>query len=144
MSSAQGDLHNKDYHGSCLCGSVKFKARHFKPHLGHCHCSDCRKFHGAAFSTFVEVALADFQWLEGEEYVTSFVAANFSTRQFCSRCGSSLTFFSKSAQGKSIELALAAFDEQPDVRPDAHIFVESKVPWFELNDGLVQHSRNRS
>lgn len=131
------------YKGSCLCGAVQFEARNINTQLGHCHCSDCRKFHGAAFSTFAEVAIKDFRWLTGEDLLSTFEATNASQRQFCRQCGSSMTFCSKKAKGKSIEFALALLDEEMEVNPDAHIFVGSKVNWLEVKDGLPQYRRNR-
>ena len=132
------------YHGSCLCGKVTFKARNFALQIGHCHCVDCRKFHGAAFSTFVDVAAEDFEWLSGEQLVTDFTAENQSIRQFCSQCGSSLTFRARTALGKRVEVALALFETSPEVNPDAHIFTDSKVPWIEIEDKLPCFRRNRT
>jgi hypothetical protein len=35
-------------------------------------------------------------------------------------------------------IALATLDDDPSVRPLAHIFVATKVPWFELTNDLPQ------
>ena len=35
-------------HGRCLCGDVVFEADAPFEFMGHCHCSMCRKHHGAA------------------------------------------------------------------------------------------------
>ena len=134
---------NQPYQGSCLCQKVQFRATRFAPEIGHCHCTDCRKFHGAAFSTFVEVPTDNFQWLCGEEFVKQFVADNGSIRQFCSHCGSSLTFTAKHSKEKSIEVALALFDTSPPLQPDAHIFMRSKVPWIDIADKLPCYTANR-
>jgi len=37
--------------GTCLCGDVAFEADAPFEFMGHCHCSMCRKHHGAAFSS---------------------------------------------------------------------------------------------
>lgn len=39
--------------GACLCGAVRFKLEGPFGHMTHCHCSVCRKHHGAPFATFV-------------------------------------------------------------------------------------------
>lgn len=36
--------------GSCLCGAVSYKITGSLGVTGHCHCSICRKSHGAAFA----------------------------------------------------------------------------------------------
>ncbi len=43
------------YRGSCLCGVVRFEVDEFLPQVAHCHCSMCRKFHGAAYATIAGV-----------------------------------------------------------------------------------------
>ena len=35
-------------------------------------------------------------------------------------------------------IALATLDDDPGVRPESHIFVGSKAPWFEITDDLPQ------
>ena len=35
--------------GSCLCGAVSYEITGSFKVIGHCHCSTCRKSHGAAF-----------------------------------------------------------------------------------------------
>ncbi len=37
--------------------------------MAHCHCSMCRKFHGAAFSTYGEAKIENFKWLQGEGFL---------------------------------------------------------------------------
>jgi hypothetical protein len=36
------------------------------------------------------------------------------------------------------EVPAGALDDDPQLRPDRHIFVEFKSPWFEIGDGLPQ------
>jgi len=132
----------KRFRGSCLCGDVTFSIKNIHPLCAHCHCIDCRKFHGAAFSTFVGVDLSDLTWLTGQSNLKTYVADNGSKRQFCEQCGSSLTFQAK-AHTHQIEVSLALLDEDTQITPDAHIFVRSKVPWITLNDSLPNHQNHR-
>ena len=46
--------------GSCLCGGVAWEADGPFDLMSHCHCSICRKAHGAAFATYVAVPAAGF------------------------------------------------------------------------------------
>jgi len=66
----------KPYGGSCLCGVVKFEVDEFLSEVGHCHCSMCRKFHGAAFATIAGVSRSHFRWIEGEEALAGYTAKN--------------------------------------------------------------------
>ncbi|MFD2167858.1 GFA family protein [Thalassotalea euphylliae] len=130
--------------GSCLCGKVRFSVAKFEPLLGHCHCKMCRKFHGAAFSTFGEVRLENLAWDSGKSELKHYKADNGSIRSFCKHCGSSILFESTfNRDNKTIEIALAAFDELEPVEPDAHIYLDSKVPWLEVNDSLKKNQGYR-
>ena len=39
-------------HGTCLCGSVRFSASLPSKWVAHCHCTYCRRAHGAPFVTW--------------------------------------------------------------------------------------------
>jgi len=36
-------------------------------------------------------------------------------------------------------IALATFDDDPGVRPDAHAFIVDKAPWFTVTDDVPQY-----
>lgn len=130
--------------GSCLCKQITFDVKKFQGPIGHCHCKMCQKFHGAAFSTFVEAKKTDLSWLSGEELLKQYHASNDTVRTFCACCGSSLLFESKyNRSDETIEIALAAFDSIETLHVDAHIYTESKADWFDINDNLPQHRQYR-
>ena len=132
------------YRASCLCGTVRFEAHDFGTHAGHCHCSMCRKFHGAQFATIASVPRSAFHWIQGQEDVAEFTASNGTTRSFCRNCGSSLFFASPRADPEVIEVALAVFDDPVPITPDAHIFVSSGAAWSHIADGLPKYEDGRS
>lgn len=129
------------YHGSCLCGSVSFSVTGFSKQAANCHCSMCRKFHGAAFGTLVSVS--GLVWIAGEDYLSEYTADNGSTRTFCQRCGSSLGFRPKGVAVKEIELAIAAFDSDIPVKLDAEIYTSNKANWCDLNPKLTTFPEGR-
>jgi len=131
------------YTGSCLCGSVKYEVDKLEPNLGHCHCSMCRKFHGAAFATFGEAKTENFRWVEGESNLASYIANNNTIRKFCKFCGSSMTFTPSQDNGELIEFTLGTLDSDIDLRPDAHIFTNYKANWSDIEDGLLKYSEGR-
>jgi hypothetical protein len=131
------------FRGSCLCQAIQFEVDHFEPQTGNCHCSMCRKFHGAAYATLGEARSANFRWLRGQDQLKSYTADNGTTRQFCAECGSSLTFASPAADPDLVEIALACFDDEVPIRPDAHIFVSSGAAWASPDDDLPQFEAGR-
>jgi hypothetical protein len=130
-------------HGQCLCGAVKYEVDAIGPRMAHCHCSMCRKFHGAAFATFGEARAEDFRWLEGEHLLSSYRAANGTVRRFCSRCGSSMTFAPADDPGEFVEFTLGTLIDPPAFHPDAHIFVGFKAAWDHICDQLPQYEAGR-
>jgi hypothetical protein len=124
--------------GSCLCSSVRYEVRGPLGPASHCHCSMCRKAHGAAFGTYARVQKADFLLVSGAEDIASYQSSPEVTRTFCRRCGSTLQFI-RATRPNTFALALGTLDDDPGVRPSMHIHIESKVPWLDINDGLPQH-----
>ena len=131
------------YRGSCLCGEIRFEVDTFAPHTGNCHCSMCRKFHGAAYATIAEAQRDHFRWTSGEDLLKGYTASNGTTRSFCANCGSSLTFASPNADPDLVEIALGCFDDEVPVTPDAHIFVASGAKWAVPEDDLPQYENGR-
>lgn len=131
------------YRGSCLCGIVRFEIDEFLPQAAHCHCSMCRKFHGAAYATIASVLRGNFRWIDGVDALKGYTAENGTTRTFCSHCGSSLMFSSPRAPKEEVEIALGTMDDDVPVEPSAHIFVGSAANWTVLSDDLPQYEERR-
>jgi hypothetical protein len=124
--------------GSCLCGEVRFEISGTLSEASHCHCSMCRKAHGAAFGTYAAARAADFRLVSGEERITRYRSSAGIVRTFCARCGSSLHGFDES-KPDVVDIALGVLDDDPGVRPACHIYVGSKAPWHDITDNLPQH-----
>lgn len=125
--------------GSCLCGGVRYELRAPLRSATHCHCSMCRKVHGAAFGTYARVNRSEFALLAGDAQIASYRSSPAVTRTFCRTCGATLQYI-ENAKPEQFFLALGTLDDDPGIRPAAHIFVAAKAPWFEIADGLPQHA----
>ena len=123
--------------GSCLCGTVRYRIDGVVDHASHCHCSQCRKAHGAAFASYGHVRYADFRVTTGAEAIASYQASPHAIRTFCRRCGSNLQW-RPTGNAEYFALALGTLDDDPAVRPERHIFVGSKAPWYTIEDDLPQ------
>jgi hypothetical protein len=123
--------------GSCLCGRVRHRISGPLTDVRHCHCAMCRKAHGAAFRTRATVQSRDHAWLEGESLVRFYQSSPGTYRGFCSNCGSPLlTRFD--ADPAQCGLPLGGLDDDPGVRPQLHVNVTWKAPWYEIHDDLPQ------
>ena len=124
--------------GRCLCEGVAYRIEGDLGPIFHCHCSKCRRWHGAAFRTRATIKTSQFTWTKGEELVTGYHSSEFTVKRFCSVCGSSLISTYDDDPTK-IGLPLGGLDQAPSNKPEGHFFVGSKSPWFRITDGLPQY-----
>ena len=122
--------------GSCLCGTVSWQAESVSESMTHCHCSMCRKAHGAPFATYVGTPRDGFRWLSGEEAISHYESSSAFPRAFCGTCGSVVP---ETAGKDRIAMPAGCLNEDPGVRPAAHIFAPSEASWHIIADDLPQH-----
>jgi hypothetical protein len=120
--------------GRCLCGDVAWTLTGPIEFLSHCHCGRCRKAHGTAFSSAVMAPADGVRFLRGRERIVAYESAPGNVRPFCDRCGSVVP--SGLEWNGLTPVPIGALDDDPGVRPIAHIFVASKAPWFEITDAV--------
>lgn len=127
--------------GGCLCGGVRFELARAVGPFELCHCSRCRKASGSAFAALVGVRTEDFWLLAGAELIRRYEAPirerppPYCTA-FCARCGSRAPVPPPGADW--FEIAAGTLEGDPGLRPDRHIYVEGKAPWYEIADALPQ------
>lgn len=119
--------------GSCLCGGVRFEADAIEL-LSNCHCSMCRKVHGAAYGTFGNAYKTGFRWVAGEDLIQGYESSPGNTRRFCRVCGSNLP--QSRPEDETWVIPAGLLDDDPGVRPCLHMFTGSKAPWHEIEDDL--------
>ncbi|WP_426201210.1 GFA family protein [Pseudomonas sp. TWP3-1] len=121
------------FHCSCLCGAVKYQINSRPKALSHCHCSQCRKSHGAAFASYASVLRDDLHLVQGADDIKSYASSPSVIRQFCGNCGSSL-FWSASAGAHAdwISIALGTLDTEFFSAKQKHVQVASKASWYEI------------
>lgn len=122
-----------------MCGSVKFTVNDSFSNMSHCHCSMCRRIHGSLFATYVNTS--NLNYTEGGNNIEQYESSKGFIRSFCKQCGSPLPEVSQSetAENGDVYVPAGLLDNDPGVRPEAHIFVESKADFYEISDTLPQH-----
>jgi len=125
--------------GECLCGTVRYEVDGPINMMCHCHCSMCRKHHGALFVTFIATPVRQFRWTAGESNVSTFASSDNGKRAFCVTCGSvAPTLMPK------IDCAfIPAGNLEGDlgIKPQNHMFVGSKASWYTITDNLPQYEK---
>jgi len=124
--------------GRCLCERISYEIDGKLGPIFNCHCSKCRRWHGSAFRTRASINTAQFSYTQGKEYIERYQSGENVTKSFCSVCGSPLVSEYKN-KPNILGLPLGGLDQSPGNSPEAHIFVGSKSPWYEITDDLPQH-----
>jgi hypothetical protein len=130
--------------GSCLCGAVRFEVAQVTGPFELCHCTRCRKASGSAFVAGLGARREDFRLTAGRELVSSYDAPLRESPPpyrvcFCSRCGSPLP--DVISDSSFLEIPAGLLDDDPQLRPDKHIFIELKAPWYAITGDLPQFDR---
>jgi hypothetical protein len=124
--------------GSCLCGAVQFEAGPFDS-MVHCHCSMCRRHHGAMFATFLTGSADSFRWRAGEDTVSVYRSSAKGLRPFCRTCGS-VTPTVLPDIGMAF-IPAGNLEADPGVRPTLHMFADSAAAWFPITDDLPRSEK---
>ncbi|MCG8532385.1 MAG: GFA family protein [Desulfovibrionales bacterium] len=130
------------YHGSCLCQAVQFDIDGDIKSVTHCHCSMCRKSHGAAFATFAATPINNFK-LTGQEHICSYESSPGVQRTFCKHCGSQIQWIDNDRWSKEwATFSLALLDADLEPRKQKHIYFASKVPWLKVCDSFPKYEQS--
>ena len=121
--------------GGCLCGAVRYSVRGEPVYVGCCHCANCRKESGSAFTVYAHWPLEAFE-MSGD-------ISTFDARGFCPRCGSRLLDLSEPGD-THIEIRIGTLDDAPfDLKPESEIWVKRRgSPGFSLS--RVRRSTTRT
>lgn len=115
--------------GSCLCGAIQYELSALDMPIIFCHCHRCRKAHAAPYTATAGVMKSHFRWLQGEDKLSSFESSPGKLRRFCSVCGSHLV--AERLGQPHVILRVATLDDDPGVKPQAHIWQQEDVTWLE-------------
>ncbi|MFT3808739.1 MAG: GFA family protein [Micropepsaceae bacterium] len=122
--------------GGCYCGAVAYEVDDAFAYAMNCHCSQCRRTTGAAFKPLAGIAIDRIAVTKGAGtllIVGDPVAAH---DIHCAACGSLL--YSVVRENAFAHVAMGTLIDPPSIRPQMHIMVGSRAPWFEITDDLPQ------
>ena len=122
--------------GSCLCRAIEYEVDSLDMPIIFCHCKTCQKAHAAPFAPTAGVLREHFRWLRGKDKLSSFESSPGKIRHFCSVCGTQLVA-ERPAQPHVI-LRVATLDDDPEVKPEAHIWTKHDAEWLE-DEGIPSY-----
>lgn len=122
--------------GSCLCGGIRYTITGEPDLVGVCHCRDCQKFTGSAFS-FLVVVPEDAVTFEGKSKTFSIPGDSGKPieRQFCPECGSSIAERAFTRPG-AILINGGTLDDPTSVKPAIQIYCDRELAWTNLDDSI--------
>ena len=124
--------------GQCLCGEVKYTIENAPAVTGVCHCKNCQRQAGSAFSTLAGVPKAEFKFTSGTPklYVDGdTTSGNEVERFFCGNCGSPI-YSALGSQPDSVFLKTGTLDDTSGFKPQFHVWCDSKQNWVTLDEGV--------
>lgn len=128
------DLHRKYVRsGGCLCGAVRYMVTREPLRTGLCHCQDCKRTSGSAYTCFaVWPRLA---------YRGTGALSEFQGRGFCGTCGSRVV----SLRDDEAEVMTGSLDTGPnDLIPPYEIWAPRREAWLHRLPWADQFEANRT
>lgn len=118
--------------GGCLCGKVRYSADAEPVFTGVCHCRNCQKETGSAFSTVVAVPEAAVT-VTGQlkTYEDKGDSGQTIFRRFCPECGSTVMGEAKVMPGLLL-IGAGTLDDPSWLKPAMQVFCDSAQPWLSL------------
>ena len=119
--------------GGCSCGDVRYQVEESLSSRCFCHCESCRRACGAPFVAWGTTPVSDFEVTSGT--MTFYRSSPKVRRGFCQLCGTSLTYANE-ASASTLDVALATLDDPNRIKPEFHIWLDDKLEWVSIADGL--------
>jgi hypothetical protein len=128
------------FSGGCACGAIHYECVAEPIAMFNCHCRDCQRATGTAFSAVVYVPAKAFKITKGSprDYYTSSQAGGHNKRGFCADCGSRL-FGGGSDEGQGINAS--SLDNPSLFRPQFDIFTSDAQPWDHMDPKLPKFEK---
>ena len=136
----------KQYHGGCYCGAVRFTLTGPPNGAQACHCSICRRLQGSTFG--VEAAFWPRENLtvtDGAELLTEFLSPARYSRNFCHKCGTrAFMSFEKAAMPIPLVAVYPTILDEvygepallPEFKPVRHIYYANRL--YDICDGVAK------
>jgi hypothetical protein len=122
--------------GGCLCGQVRYSAAAEPALVALCHCKNCQKQAGTAFSVVIGIPKSA---LSVQGNLKTFNDTGDSgqpvKRNFCPDCGSPITS-DVTIMPDIVFIKAGTLDDTSWVRPRVEVYCDSIQPWVRLGDTM--------
>lgn len=128
--------------GSCMCGAIAYKSSSDPVGTALCHCTDCQKWTGGAFTSNVIIPEDSFSVTKGspKQHDVTGASGKINHHYFCGDCGSSLYTILDVMPGKLI-IKAGGLDEGKaslDGKPGVEFYTRDRVSYLHAAEGAKQ------
>ena len=125
--------------GGCHCGALRYEISAAPILTYTCHCTDCQRISGTAFTLAIIVPESAFRLTKGEPRPVERIAdsGRANIRLLCPDCGCWISGTGRPDDAGVLVRRVRAgtLDDRSWLRPTAHFFTRSKQPWVTLPAG---------
>ena len=129
--------------GGCHCGKLRYRVTGEPLGVSVCHCADCQRQSGSAFSMSMVVPKDAFEWLAGEPARFAMKADSGADKDclFCASCGVRI-LNRLGSMPDSVNVKPGTLDDTSWLEPKLHVWTRSKQPWVEIPAGATSFDAN--
>jgi hypothetical protein len=121
------------HEGGCFCGRVRYRVAGEPLRSAVCHCVSCRRTSGAPSVAWLTFPYRSLSFVSGEP--ADYRSSDEVSRTFCQGCGTSLTY-RHDEDPDTVDVTAASLDRPDEFPPTRHIWLEDKLAWEGVEDGL--------
>ncbi len=127
--------------GGCLCGRIRYSADAEPVFLAVCHCKNCQKQAGTAFSVVVGIPKSAMS-IDGQlkTYHDRGDSGQPVLRNFCPECGSPITS-DVAAMPELTFIKAGTLDDTSWLDPKMHVYCDSAQQWTPIPDASQRFAK---
>ncbi len=128
--------------GRCECAAVSYQVNAPAQELYHCHCTRCRRLHGALFATYAYVLKTQIDITDTQSSLSTYKSP-LADWHFCGKCGCHLFAEHQHNPGVMWYMAATLDSEHTPGHPgntEKHIFTAHASPLEPLPAGIPSYA----
>lgn len=120
------------HEGGCLCGAVRYRVVGSPLAVSICHCVNCQRNSGSAFSVNCVFPREAMTMTRGSPsvYEDRGDTGEIVRRVFCGTCGTPIESLSVFSAPSHAILKAGTFDDPSGFVPDSELYCVSAMPWW--------------
>lgn len=123
--------------GGCACGAVRYRFASAPMFVNCCHCRNCQRQTGGAFAINALIETDRVALLSGDPRPIAVPTESGRPHRIfrCAACQTAV-WSEYGGVAKLRFVRVTTLDDPTALKPDAHIYVRSKLPWVTLPAGV--------